>query len=338
MTLAERIDLLVYLGEYLQTNNEQLETLLRKSYHHNPWFTNENYNKAIKALTTSFLQRDKLEEWVAAYDFDKTDGGKSIGLILAGNIPLVGFHDVVAVFLTGHFSKIKISDKDQFVLPHLIEVMTAKDNRMKDRVTFVERLKDFDGVIATGSNNTARYFEAYFGKYPNIIRKNRTAVGVLDGKETADEIFELGKDIFNYFGLGCRNVSKIFVPKDYNFDLFMETTHKFNDLANHNKYKNNFDYNFTLYILNQRYHLNNGCILLVEDKSLHSRIASLHYEFYDNKLDLQKRLTEDQNEIQCVVSNSKFEDVSNFNFGQAQKPGLMDYADGVDSIEFLLTL
>ena len=338
MTLAERIDLLVYLGTYLQSNDEKLEQLLRKSYHHNPWFTKENYENALNAVNTSFLQRDQLEKWVGHYDFDKTKGGKKIGLILAGNIPLVGFHDFVSVFLTGHHSKIKISDKDKFVLPHLVEKMTEQDARMKEYVEFIERLSGFDGVIATGSNNSARYFEAYFGKYPNIIRKNRTAVAVLEGNETEAELFELGNDIFKYFGLGCRNVSKIYVPKDYNFDLFMETMHKFNDLALHNKYKNNFDYNFTLFILNQRHHLNNGCILLVEDESLHSRIASLHYEYYLASSDVQEKLTAKQNEIQCVVSKMKFDQVSNVDFGQAQQPGLMDYADGVDTIDFLLSL
>lgn len=338
MTLAERIDLLVYLGTYLQSNDEKLEQLLRKSYHHNPWFTKENYENALNAVNTSFLQRDQLEKWVGHYDFDKTKGGKKIGLILAGNIPLVGFHDFVSVFLTGHHSKIKISDKDKFVLPHLVEKMTEQDARMKEYVEFIERLSGFDGVIATGSNNSARYFEAYFGKYPNIIRKNRTAVAVLEGNETEAELFELGNDIFKYFGLGCRNVSKIYVPKDYNFDLFMETMHKFNDLALHNKYKNNFDYNFTLFILNQRHHLNNGCILLVEDESLHSRIASLHYEYYSASSDVQEKLTAKQNEIQCVVSKMKFDQVSNVDFGQAQQPGLMDYADGVDTIDFLLSL
>ncbi len=338
MTLAERIDLLVYLGEYLQSDDDELEVLLRKSYHHNPWFTKENYKHALNEIATSFLQKDKLQDWVNHYDFEKTKGGKKIGLILAGNIPLVGFHDFVSVFLVGHSSKIKISDKDKFVLPHLVKKMTEKDSRMKDYVEFIERLSNFDGVIATGSNNSARYFEAYFSKYPNIIRKNRSAIAVLDGSETAEELFELGKDIFKYFGLGCRNVSKLFVPNDYNFDLFLETTHKYNDLVLHNKYKNNFDYNYTLYILNQRKHLSNGCVLLVEDESMHSRIASLHYEYYQDTEQLQKRLIENQNEIQCVVSKTQFNHVANVGFGYAQKPGLMDYADGVDTIEFLLTL
>lgn len=338
MTLAERIDLLVELGGYLQSGDEQLEPLLRKSYHHNPWFTIENYNNALTALATSFLTKEKLEDWVSHYDFDKTKGGKKISLILAGNIPLVGFHDFVAVFLTGHHAEIKISDKDKFVLPHLVQKMEEKNPAMKNRIAFVERLKNFDGVIATGSNNSARYFETYFGKYPNIIRKNRSAVAVLDGNESADELFELGKDIFKYFGLGCRNVSKIFVPKDYDFKNFLESTHRYNDIIHHNKYKNNFDYNFTLYILNQRHHLNNGCLLLVEDESLHSRIASLHYEYYEDLSVLQNKISADKDEIQCVVSKNQFKDVSNVSFGEAQNPGLMDYADGVDTIEFLLGL
>lgn len=338
MTLAEKIDLLTYLGDYIRSSSEKLEALITVSYQHNKWFTKENYQAALTAIANSFLQKQQLEAWTSHYDFNKSKGAKKVGLILAGNIPLVGFHDFVSVFLSDHSSQIKLSDKDKFVLPYLIEVMTKKDKRMQVYVETVERLTEFDAVIATGSNNSARYFESYFGKYPNIIRKNRTAVAVLDGTENDEDIFALGKDIFKYFGLGCRNVSKIFVPKDYDFELFMETTHRYNDIIHHNKYKNNFDYNFTLYILNQRKHLNNGCILLVEDESLHSRIASLHYEFYEDQQDLQQKLSKDKEEIQCVVSKSKFNDVSNVTFGEAQNPGLMEYADGVDTIEFLLNL
>jgi len=198
-------------------------------------------------------------------------------------------------------------------------------------------LQGLDGVIATGSNNSARYFEAYFGKYPNIIRKNRNAVAILNNKETKEDLAKLGTDIFQYFGLGCRNVAKIYVPEDFDFDQLLEALHEHKEIVMHDKYKNNFDYNYTLIILNSVAHKSNGCILLTEDASLQSRIAQLHYEFYKDEADLNTKLTSVESEIQCVVGQA-VKGWSTIPFGQAQVPGLSDYADGVDTLEFLLGL
>ena len=262
-----------------------------------------------------------------------------VGLVLAGNIPLVGFHDILCVFVAGHQSVVKLSDKDPFLLPMLLDFLKEIDAQTAAYFsTTTERLGGFDAVIATGSNNSARYFEAYFGKYPHIIRKNRNAVGVLRGTETAEELRLLGNDIFQYFGLGCRNVSKLYLPKGYNFTLLLETLHERNDIVLHDKYKNNFDYNFTLLILNKIKYESNGCLLMREAEEIASPISMVYYEFYDDLTDLTKILHAKQDQIQLVVASSPIENLTTFNFGEAQKPSLSDYADGVDTLQFLINL
>jgi hypothetical protein len=331
MTFSKRLDVLVQLAELLIPTNEVLQTVVRKTAAHNSWFTEENQWKAIAAIRSAFLQKDKLEAWTNPYLLQNTEGGKTIALILAGNIPLVGFHDIMSVFITGHKSLIKISEKDPFFIPFLInqlEVLGVPKNQyfaISD-----SQMKDFDAVIATGSNNSARYFDAYFGKYPNIIRKNRNAVAILRGDETTEDLSLLGEDVFTYFGLGCRNVSKIYVPKHYHFDPLLEVLHGFNHLVMLDKYKNNFDYQFTLTILNKIPHYANGCIILTENKALTSPIAMLFYEFYDSFDQLSSDLFEKKDEIQCIVAKDKIKGLPCFDFG--------DYADGEDTIQFLLKI
>ena len=269
----------------------------------------------------------------------ETQNSKRVGLVLAGNIPLVGFHDILCVFVAGHQSVIKLSDKDPFLLPMLLDFLKEIDAQTAAYFsTTTERLGGFDAVIATGSNNSARYFEAYFGKYPNIIRKNRNAVGILRGTETAEELRLLGNDILQYFGLGCRNVSKLYLPKGYNFTLLLETLHERNDIVLHDKYKNNFDYNFTLLILNKIKYESNGCLLMREAEEIASPISMVYYEFYDDLKGLSKTLQAKKEEIQLVVASSPIENLKTFNFGEAQKPSLSDYADGVDTLQFLINL
>ncbi len=338
MTLQERIDALSALGQSLLQPDELLEAVVLRTYHHNGWFTKENTFQALEAIATHFLDTEALQTWTASYTLGNPQSSRTVGLILAGNIPLVGFHDLLCVFIAGHRAKVKLSDKDKFLLPHLIKMMTAQDERVGAYFEFVDKLEQFDAVIATGSNNSARYFEAYFGKYPHIIRRNRNAVAILDGQESKDQLMALGEDIFQYFGLGCRNVAKIYVPKDYKFDTLLETLHAFNDIVLHNKYKNNFDYNYTLLLLNQVPHYANGCILLTEDEALASRIAQLHYEYYENETDLRAKLEQKQAEIQCIVSSEILEGVATLPFGAAQQPELSDYADGVDTLQFLSDL
>ena len=337
MNLKERVASLVDLGNYLQKNDEKLQALVKATYHQNRWFTEENTYKAINAISKQFLQKELLENWLSSYKISD-EAPITVGMIMAGNIPLVGFHDLICVFLAGHQSKIKLSEKDKLLIPHFIKVMEEQNPEVSKYFDFVEKLEGFDAVIATGSNNSARYFEAYFGKYPNIIRKNRNAVAVLTGEETKDQLLSLGTDVFQYFGLGCRNVSKLYLPRNFNFKPLLEAFHEFRDIVLHDKYKNNFDYNYTLLILNKIPYEANGCILMNEAPSLQSRIAQLHYEFYENVEDLKEKIDDKIDEIQCVIGDPKSFDFDLIPFGEAQSPGLADYADGVDVIDFLIQL
>jgi hypothetical protein len=339
MTLKERIDVMSQLGTHLQNGDEFLDALIHRTEYNNAWFTKDNQHQSIQAIATAFLEKEKLEAWVANYDFPEKTERKTVGLVLAGNIPLVGFHDILCVFIAGHKAMIKLSDKDKFIFPYLVKLLAKFDERAADYFEITERLTGFQAVIATGSNNSARYFDAYFGKYPNIIRRNRNAVAVLNGSETTEDFGNLGQDVFQYFGLGCRNVAKLYVPKSYDFNPMLEVFHEAHkQLAMHSKYKNNFDYNYALYMLNKVPIWNNGCIIFTEDKAIQSRIANLHYEFYEDKEVLENDLAAKMEEIQCVVAKTEFQNIKTVDFGEAQRPQLMDYADGVDTIAFLLTL
>lgn len=338
MTLKKRIALLVQLGEFLLSEDEFLKAVMGRTHYNNGWLTVENCEKATKAIATNFLQKEQLENWAATYGVGDMDAPQKVGIVMAGNIPLVGFHDMLSVFLAGHHSLIKLSDKDKFLLPHLIKKMGDWEEDAKAYFTVIERLAGFDAVIATGSNNSARYFEQYFGKYPNIIRKNRNAVAVLDGTETSEELAALSNDIFEYYGLGCRNVSKIYVPRDYDFVPLLEATHEYKKIVLNSKYKNNFDYNYAMYILNGVEYKANGCIMMIENEAIPSRIASLHYEFYDKADNLVQDLKAKSTQIQCVISKMNLINIEAIPFGKAQKPSLTDYADGVDTMEFLMSL
>ncbi len=335
MNLSERIAVLVQLGQELSQPDEDRTALIKASYRYNQWFTQENYESAIQAIGSQMLQQSLLENWVKPYNISDETPKETVGMVLAGNIPLVGFHDVLSTFICGHISQVKLSEKDKLVLPYLIGRMAIYDERVNSYFNFVDRLANFDRVIATGSNNTARYFELYFGKYPNIIRKNRNAIAVLRGNEPKEALRDLGKDIFTYFGLGCRNVSKLFVPKDYEFSPLLEELHEYREIIEVNKYKNNFDYNFTLLILNSIKYFSNGCILIYENEAIQSRIASLHFEYYSDEKDLENKLTKHQDEIQCIVSDQPVKNWKHIPLGGAQNPGLEDYADGVDTLAFL---
>ncbi len=338
MTLAQRIEVLVQLGDHLRREDDYLDAVIHRSYFNNLWFTKENQKRAIRTIADEFLLREKLEKWAAQYAIPDAPSGKTVGLVMAGNLPLVGFQDVLCAFVAGHRSMIKLSDKDKFLLPYLLELFSRFNPAAKDFFAIEEKLSRFDAVIATGSNNSARYFEAYFGKYPHIIRHNRNGVAALDGTESADDLHALGKDVFRYFGLGCRNVSKIYVPKGYDFTALLESLHDFREIILHDKYKNNYDYNSALLILNRTPYLNNGCILLAENPSIASRIAMLYYEFYEGKADLEATLRSRQDEIQCVVTKPGWLDLPTIPFGKTQDPGLEDYPDGVDVMSFLLEL
>ncbi len=343
MTQRERIELLAELGRYLsEPANAELEAVVQQAYIANRWFTPDNIRCALRAIAETFLQEERLSEWAGRYAFaHSAHPPKSVGIVMAGNIPLVGFHDWLCVFVAGYRALVKMSEKDRVLLPFLVKKLGEWVFDSWEYTVFLdeyERLRNFDAVIATGSNNTARYFEQYFGRYPHIIRRHRNSVAVLTGYESDDELRALGRDIFTYFGLGCRSVSKLYVPYGYRFDHLLDILAEHRDLILHDKYKNNYDYNLALFLLNDIAHYNNGCILLREESSLQSRIASLHYEYYDNLFDLDELLSRVREGIQCVVSKVQLRDFRSLPFGKSQEPALDDYADGVDTMAFLAAL
>jgi hypothetical protein len=338
MTLKERIEALSQLGNHLQGKDEYLDAIIQRTYYNNLWFTRENQERAIRAIAGEFLNKEKLEAWASRYHIAGNSSGKTVGMVMAGNLPLVGFHDVVCTFIAGHRVKIKLSEKDKFLLPYLLELLTRFNPSAKPYFEIVDMLKGFGAVIATGSDNSARYFEAYFGKYPHIIRRNRNGVAVIDGTESDEELHALGKDVFRYFGLGCRNVSKMYVPVGYDFQRLLESLHDYREIVLHDKYKNNFDYNLALLLLNRTPFYNNGSILLTENPSIASRIAMLHYEFYESTAALESELKSREKEIQCIVAKPGLTDLPVIAFGKTQEPTLEDYPDGVDVMAFLAGL
>lgn len=355
MTLETKKSVFVELGKFLSQFSEDksvkkagvlhneaffddFEKLIHLSQSHNGWYTPEQVYFAIKSWADA-LTEENIDKWLSQYaqDFaqpDKTE--KNVALILAGNIPLVGFHDFLSVLITGNKALIKTSSNDQHLLPFLAKYLIFADESLQSKISFVAgKLENFDTVIATGSNNTARYFEYYFKDKPSIIRKNRNSVAVLNGKETHEELEALGEDIFRYFGLGCRNVSKLFVPKGYLFDAFFQAIFKYQDVIHYEKYANNYDYNKAVFLMSNFKLLDNGFLTLKEDPSYASPISSVFYEFYDSLEDLQSRLNADAEQIQCIASNDLIK--NSIAFGQTQNPQLWDYADNVDTITFLLT-
>jgi hypothetical protein len=314
---------------------EDFENLIQLSQSHNGWYTPENVYFSIQSWAKA-LTEENLDQWLSTYKI-ATKEPKNIALILAGNIPLVGFHDFLSVLITGNNVLIKTSSNDQFLLPFFAKYLIAIEPEFSRKITFVEgKLENFDAVIATGSNNTARYFEYYFKDKPSIIRKNRNSVAVLNGEETKEQLTALGEDIFRYFGLGCRNVSKLFVPRGYSFNSFFEAIFAYQDVIHYEKYANNYDYNKAVFLMSNFKLLDNGFLTIKEDSSYASPISSVFYEFYDAIEDLQVRLQTEHEQIQCIVSNDLVE--NSIAFGQTQKPYLWDYADNVDTISFLLTI
>ncbi len=337
MTLSERIEVLGQLGDHLLGKDEYLEAVMKRTAFHNGWFTEASQQEAVREIAVQMLNRDRLQEWLSRYELT-VKSLKKVGIVMAGNIPLVGFHDWLCVFVAGHQAQVKLSEKDPFLFPYLMKILERLDERTLAYTTVTDRLQGFDAVIATGSNNSARYFEAYFSKYPNIIRKNRNGVAILTGEETPAELRALGKDIFQYYGLGCRNVAKLYVPEGYDFDPLLEALHEYREVVLNTKYKNNFDYNYALFMLNKMEFRANGCILLVQDPALQSRIACLHYEPYSSLEEVAKELQERESEVQCTVAKSGILPMPAFDFGKAQEPALWDYPDGEDTLAFLAGL
>jgi len=338
MNLDQHIQSFIKLGQQIvQFDDSDLSNIIHQAYVQNNWFDQDEMKHCLNSWSNQLTEAN-LIEWTSRYNFSKKTDPKNVGLILAGNIPLVGLHDIICVLLSGNRALVKLSAKDTFMMKYIIFSLYQIDEAYKERIEIVERLTDHDAIIATGSNNSSRYFEHYFGNYPNIIRKNRTSIALLDGKESKAQLEALGNDIFRYFGLGCRNISKIYVPQDYKLDPIFEAVASFEPIMHNNKYKNNYDYNCTLLLMNQVKFLSNDFLMLKEDTSLHAPTGTVHIERYEDQADLKAKIdTIDQETIQCI-SSDHINVPNHIQLGQCQHPQLWDYADNIDTMEFLLGL
>ncbi len=343
MNINRRIELISDIGEFLKNYLDEdfdnstddklvkFKDIITKAQSKNPWFTDENI-KVNLTYWSNKLTKHNLNKWLSKYNLNNISR-KNIAIIMAGNIPLVGFHDFICVFLSGHNSVIKLSNSDNFILPFLTDLMKVSSERIVYSDSF---LKDYDGVIATGSDNTSRYFDYYFKNKGSIIRKNRNSIAILNGEESDDDLKSLSQDIFTYFGLGCRNVSKLYVPKNYNFDLFFNSIFGYKELINNHKYANNYDYNKAIYLMSEYKFLDNGFFIVKEGNEMHSPISTINFEYYDKVSILREKINLEDDNIQCIVSNIEFK--GKVDFGETQNPSLNQYADNIDVMSFLLTI
>jgi hypothetical protein len=345
MDLSERIESFALLGESLRevlddshntnakTGHEMthLRILIENQYKLNPWFTPDNVRMALKSIADE-LTAENLRSWTNNYPGFKTDRRPiKVGVIMAGNIPLVGFHDYLSVLISGNNLIAKTSSKDHELIVYISNLLCSINPEFREHIMFVtDTLTGFDAVIATGSDNSSRYFEYYFGRYPNIIRKNRNSIAIIDGDETEEELLALGKDVFSYFGLGCRNVSKLYLPKGYDPGSLANRWENFSGVVNHSKYANNYDFNKAVYIVNKEPFCDTGYLLLKEDFRISSPVSVLYYEHYESQDAVRQQTELLKEKIQCIVGKSHIP------FGKAQSPHFWDYADGIDTIEFLL--
>lgn len=337
MNSDQRITTLAKWGQYMSKDLNYQEDLWQQAQAENGWFTAESIKTASQAIITAMLQEKQLEQWLGRYPSSSATSPKTIGLVLAGNLPLVGFHDVLCVLASGHKAQVKMSSKDKVLLPYWIERLAEIDSTLAGRVQFVDRLEGFDAVIATGNNNSARYFNYYFGKVPHIIRKNRSAAAILTGEESPAEMAALGQDMFTYFGLGCRNVSKWWIPEALELPPLLDQLQSWEKLMDHHKWKNNYDYHRSLLLLNKTPHLATGFMMLVENEAVSAPLSVIHYSRYTNAEDLDLQIRAQRQNIQCMVSNYIDRD-DVIPLGTSQQPSLWDYADKEDTMAFLLHL
>ncbi len=308
---------------------DRMQTAILGAKAHNGWFSEASIRESLTQIGES-LSEENLSAWVERYPLVKKP--KSVGLILAGNIPMVGFHDVLSTIFSGNKASIKLSRDDKILIPLLLEIVVALQPELENQIDLVDKLNSAEAVIATGSDNTARYFEKYFGHLPRVIRKNRTSVALIDGTESPEELKELGKDIFSYYGLGCRNVSHLLLPKGYDLNNIFGAIVDYGEVINHNKYCNNYDYYKAIFLMNQEKIIENGFLLTRETEELFAPVAMLHYHFYENKEEAKAYITKNEEKIQAIIGKEYIP------FGAAQAPALDDYADGVDTMKFLTSL
>ncbi|MBX3253536.1 MAG: acyl-CoA reductase [Chitinophagaceae bacterium] len=332
MNLQERTEILTRLKDYMLSGDTGWKNIQRQAAENNAWFIPEFITHAIQQIAHNFLDREKLDAWTKHYNIPPLqDKIYNIGIVMAGNIPLVGFFDFLCAFISGHSQTIKMSSKDNILLKHLTDKMTEWKSEMGALVQYAEMLKGCDAYIATGSNNSARYFNYYFRKFPHIIRKNRTSVAIIKGNETTADLEKLADDVYLYFGMGCRNVTQIYVPRQYDFVPLLDVFRiKYDYLIENHKYKHNYDFNLAMHIVNQKFYMTNGSVLLSENASPFSPVSQLNYQFYTTPDEIYAHLSPE--EIQCIAGIEKLP------FGAAQAPSLYDYADDVDTMLFLQKL
>jgi hypothetical protein len=336
MTLEDRIEAFAQLGNKITgLLKVEVDALIDRTRNENPWFTPESTSMALQGIS-KFLDKEVLTKWTSNYSLSDSSS-KKVGVAMAGNIPMVGFHDLMCVLLSGHQLVAKLSSQDSVLMNFIKDSLKEINLDFGDKIFFEERLKNLDGMIATGSDNTSRYFEYYFRNIPHIIRKNRTSCAVILGEETPEDYHELGKDIFSYFGLGCRNVSKIFIPENFDFIPLLDNLESFQPIIHHHKYANNYDYQKSIMLVNQTHFYDTGYLMLTESQNLVSPISVIYYEYYKDQGDLNSKLKSHQEKIQCIVSAKGWYKKS-IPFGDAQFPEVSDYADGIDTLSFLSAL
>lgn len=337
-SVRNRISAVCELGRFLANvvnhteDTSDFHSKLKLASVHNQWFTPDNLEFCLKHWS-EILTEDNITDWLGRYKIASQP--KKVGIVMAGNLPLVGLHDLIAVLLSGHQAVVKTSSKDEVLMSAVIDFLTEKLPDLKNAIQKTDKLKDLDAVIATGSNNTARYFEYYFRNIPHIIRKNRTGVAVLDGSESEEELKNLSQDVFRYFGLGCRSITRLFLPENYDVKILFNAFYKWKDIIHHSKYANNYEYNRTIYLMNKEDFFDNNFLILKESDAYHAPIGVLHYSFYHHPEILNKELIARQDEIQCIAGRVFTDFDNSVELGQTQKPGLNDYADGVDVMRFL---
>ncbi|GAA4465772.1 acyl-CoA reductase [Nemorincola caseinilytica] len=329
LTLQRRIELMEDMGRYMLSDEPAWQEAMQMAGHRNAWFTAEHIAHAVESIARQYLAPGKLPAWVGQYKLPAE--ACTVGIVMAGNIPLVGFHDMLCGFMSGHRLMLKLSTKDEVLMRHLLHRMVTQESLVAECITVAERLNGCDAYIATGSNNTARYFEQYFGKYPHIIRQNRTSVAILDGSETDKELVALADDVYLYYGLGCRNVTQVCVPHGYDFERLLRIFARYDHYADLNKYKNNYDYHLALYLLNRVPYMSTPALLMVENELPFSAVSVLHYRHYTDREQLVQEL-QGSTDIQAIIGHGLIP------FGSAQVPTLTDYADGVDTMAFLCSL
>jgi hypothetical protein len=330
MKLQARIAGFVALGEnLLDTNNIAFQEAKRKASIQNSWFLPEFIDQSVNQIVNHFLQKSALEQWTALYpSLADNFTGKKVGIVMAGNIPMVGFHDLLSTLIAGHIAVVKLSSKDTILMEYIIDSLKSINPLWEDQILIQEQLKACDAYIATGSNNTSQYFEHYFGKFPHIIRKNKTSIAILDGAETLEDLTLLAKDMMLYFGMGCRNVTQVWVPKDYDFIPLLDALKQYNYIIDQHKYKHNYDYQLALLMMTRQFYMDTGAILMSENPSPFAAISQIHYQYYTPGT----IPVIDSSEIQCIVGKNGLP------FGSLQQPQLHQYADGVDTLQFLVAL